>query len=169
MPTDPRNIRLLALDVDGVMTDGSIMIDDHGQETKRFDVKDGLGITSWLRLGLEVAVVTKRSGNVVKVRCRELGITRIIQGCANKAAAIAELQIQTGIPPEQMAFVGDDWPDLAALRVVGYPIAVADAVPEVREVAAFITTRSGGHGAVREVVEHLLRAKGLLQAAIDHH
>jgi 3-deoxy-D-manno-octulosonate 8-phosphate phosphatase (KDO 8-P phosphatase) len=175
MPTDPRDIRLLALDVDGVLTDGSIMIDDNGVETKRFNVRDGLGLVTWLRLGFEVAVITKRKSRVdsgegaLAHRCRELGIKHLIQGAAGKAAAIAEISCITGIAPSHMAYVGDDWPDLPAMRTVGFPIAVADAAPEVLAGAAFVTRNRGGAGAVREAVEHLLGAKGLMERALEPH
>lgn len=169
MPTRASKIRLLALDVDGVLTDGSIMLDDHGVETKRFNVHDGQGLTTWIALGLEVAIITRRSGQALQHRCRELGIARIVQGCRNKREAIEELSRQTGIAPEETAYVGDDWPDMPAMRAVGYPIAVANASPQVLELAAFTTTRRGGEGAVREVIEHLLAAQGLLTRALELH
>jgi 3-deoxy-D-manno-octulosonate 8-phosphate phosphatase (KDO 8-P phosphatase) len=155
------------LDVDGVLTDGSIMIDDHGVETKRFNVKDGLGIATWIKLGFEVAVITKRKSRVttgegaLAHRCRELGIRHLIQGSADKAAALAEVSKTTGVPLEEMAYIGDDWPDLPALRRVGLPIAVADAAEEVRAAAKLIASRDGGQGAVREVIEQILIAKGM--------
>jgi 3-deoxy-D-manno-octulosonate 8-phosphate phosphatase (KDO 8-P phosphatase) len=166
-PKLAQSIRCLVLDVDGVLTDGSIMIDDHGVETKRFNVKDGLGIATWIRLGFEVAVITKRKSRVASGdgalahRCRELGIQHLIQGSADKAAALAEVTKATGIPSEQMAYIGDDWPDLPALRLVGLPIAVADAAEEVQARAEFVTSRNGGHGAVREAIEKILKAKGV--------
>lgn len=160
------NVRLLALDVDGVLTDGSIMLDDLGNETKRFNVRDGLGIATWLRMNLEVAIVTRRCGKAVDHRMKELGIKHVIQGSMDKGEAIDELTRRTGIPPTDMAFVGDDWPDLAALRKVGFPIAVADADERVKKLAILTTTARGGHGAVREAIEHLLASKGMLQAAI---
>lgn len=165
----PAHIRCLVLDVDGVLTDGSIFLDDRGIETKRFNVKDGLGIVTWLGLGFEVAVITRRSGEVVKHRCRELGITRIVQGSANKGDALRQLAEETGIPLSDMAYIGDDWPDLPAMRLVGLPIAVADAAPEVRAAAALVTDRPGGRGAVREAIEHLLRAKHLMEQVIAFH
>ncbi|MFN7022643.1 MAG: KdsC family phosphatase [Phycisphaerales bacterium] len=169
MTAAPGNIRLLALDVDGVLTDGSIMLDDRGVETKRFNVRDGQGLTAWIQLGLEVAIITRRSGRALQHRCRELGITRIVQGCNNKAQAIRELSRLTSIDPADMAYVGDDWPDLPAMRIVGYPIAVADAAPELIPVARHVTHRRGGEGAVREAIEHLLRGLGLLERAIEAH
>lgn len=160
---------MLALDVDGVLTDGSIRIDDRGVETKRFDVRDGLAITTWIRLGLDVAIITRRSGEALRHRARELGIRHIVQGSLNKAEALASLALDRGIDESQIAYIGDDWPDMPALRRAGYPIAVADAAPEVRALAAYITTRRGGHGAVREAVEHLLRGLGRMDEALAAH
>lgn len=161
------SIRCLVLDVDGVLTDGSIMIDDHGVETKRFNVKDGLGLATWIKLGFEVAVITKRKSRVASGegalahRCRELGIKHLIQGSSDKAAALAEVSKATGVEAAHMAYIGDDWPDLAAMRLVGLPIAVADAAEEVRARAEFVTLRNGGQGAVREAIETILKAKGM--------
>lgn len=169
MATDPRDILLLALDVDGVLTDASILLDDNGIETKRFNVRDGLGIATWLRLGLGLALITKRSGDALRHRCRELGIKNIVQGSPDKAAAVRDLSVQTGVELEHMAYVGDDWPDLPAMRLVGLPIAVADAAEEVKSAAALVTSRPGGRGAVREVIDGLLAAKGLMESALEPH
>jgi 3-deoxy-D-manno-octulosonate 8-phosphate phosphatase (KDO 8-P phosphatase) len=163
----PKDIRLLALDVDGVLTDGSILLDDHGVETKRFSVRDGQGITAWIKMGFEVAIITRRSGQALQHRCRELGITRIVQGCQDKSAALDQLIVESGIPANQIAYIGDDWPDMPPLRRVGFPIAPADADPRVQRLAALITTARGGHGAVREVIEHILASKGLLEKTIS--
>ncbi len=156
----PAHITLLCLDVDGVMTDGGIMLDDFGVETKRFHVRDGAGIRMWMKLGYELAIITGRSGEVVKHRASELGIEHVIQGCKDKAAAFRALIEQLGIPPEHAAMLGDDLPDLPVMRLVGYPMAVADASAETRELAMYVTSRDGGHGAVREAIEHLLNKKG---------
>jgi 3-deoxy-D-manno-octulosonate 8-phosphate phosphatase (KDO 8-P phosphatase) len=159
-------VRLLALDADGVLTDASINIDDQGHETKRFNVRDGQGIVAWMKVGMEVAVVTRRSGPALQHRCRELGITRLVQGCQDKAEALRVLAAQTGVPVEAMAFVGDDWADLPALRVAGFPVVVADAASAAAELAAMVTRRRGGHGAVREVIEHLLASQGLTERVL---
>lgn len=173
-----QHVRLLALDVDGVLTDGSIMLDDHGVETKRFNVRDGQGITTWIALGLEVAVITKRGGPALMHRCRELGITRVVQGWGqnkaagspvgpmDKGAAIEQLAKDTGIDPLHMAYVGDDWPDIAAMRRCGLPIAVSDADRQVKHAAALVTNLRGGHGAVRECVETILHARGELSRVL---
>lgn len=162
------SIDLLVMDVDGVLTDGSILLDDEGRETKRFSVRDGMGITAWQRVGFHAAVVTRRSragggtGGAVQHRMRELGIPpeHVIQGSRDKAAAIDDLANITGISPQRMAFVGDDWPDLAALRKVALPVAVGDADPYVKSAAKLVLSKPGGRGAVRELVEMLLTAKG---------
>ena len=159
LPGRAAGIRVLCLDVDGVLTDGSVALDDLGHETKRFNVKDGLGIAVWRRMGGEVAVVTGRAGLAVRHRLEELGVRRLMSGVSDKAAAVAEVAREASCDLSQVAFVGDDLPDLAAMRRCGYPVAVHDAVPEVRAAAVFVTAAPGGHGAVREVVEHLLRSQ----------
>lgn len=169
MPSRPDAITLLALDVDGVLTDGSILLDDHATETKRFNVRDGFGLRLWARLGFRSAIITGRSGAALQHRAKELGISDLIQGSQNKADSLAALTQRTGIPPEHIAFLGDDWPDLPILRRVGYPMAVADADTEVLKLAAFVTTRPGGRGAVREAVMHLIEARGLMKQALEFY
>lgn len=166
---NPAEISILALDVDGVLTDGSILLDDRGTETKRFNVRDGFGLRLWARLGFRSAVITGRSGLAVEHRAIELGLSDIVQGCQNKAEALDALSARTGVPPARIAFLGDDWPDLPILRRVGYPMAVADADDEVRRIAAFVTSRPGGRGAVREAVMHLVGCKGLTEKALSFY
>ena len=165
--SEASRVALLALDVDGVLTDGSVLIDDHGCETKRFNIRDGLGMRVWAKLGYKLAVITGRSGGAVQHRLAELGVGEVVQGCRDKAEALARLSERTGVPAEGIAFLGDDWPDLGIMARVGYPMAVADAEEHVRAAAAYVTSRAGGRGAVREAVEHLLAAKGLLDRAVD--
>ncbi len=169
MPADPHSILLLALDVDGVLTDGSILLDDNGTETKRFNVRDGFGLRLWAKLGFRTSVITGRTGAALQHRAIELGLSDIIQGSQNKAQSLEDLVARTGVPPEQIAFLGDDWPDLPILRRVGYPMAVADADEEVRRLAAFVTARPGGRGAVREAVMHLIGSKGLMDKALSFY
>ncbi len=161
-----KDIKLLALDVDGVLTDGSIFLDDNGVETKRFSVRDGQGLAAWIKMGFEAAIITRRSGHALQHRCRELGITRIVQGCQDKSAALDQLIADTNIPASKIAYIGDDWPDMPPLRRVGFPIAPADADPRVQMLAALITTAPGGRGAVREAIEHILASQGLLEKTI---
>ena len=165
MPTDPANIKLIVLDVDGVLTDGTINLDDASNEIKRFNIRDGFGIRMWQAFGGQVAICTGRTGIAVTRRARELGIEHVIQGASDKAAAMADLAETTGVPTAQMAFIGDDWPDLPAMRAVGLSFAVADAEELVKEHAGRTTERRGGRGAVREVVELLLEARGELEQA----
>ncbi len=154
------HIRLLCLDVDGVLTDGSIHIDDHGIETKAFHVRDGAGIRMWQSLGHHVAIITGRSSMALRHRANELSIRIVMQNCRNKRETFEGILADLRLESSHAAMIGDDLPDLPLMRVCGYPIAVADASREVREVADFITARPGGKGAVREAIEHLLVARG---------
>jgi YrbI family 3-deoxy-D-manno-octulosonate 8-phosphate phosphatase len=157
-PSQP--ITLLCLDVDGVMTDGRIVIDDHGTESKRFHVRDGWGLRLWLGMGGHVAIITGRSGMALRHRAEELGIQHVIQGSQDKAADYAGLLNDLQLIPAQGAVLCDDLPDLPLMRVAGYPMAVADAATEVIAAATWVTKLPGGHGAVREAVEHLLKMQG---------
>jgi 3-deoxy-D-manno-octulosonate 8-phosphate phosphatase (KDO 8-P phosphatase) len=163
MPTDqvqPEDIRLLCLDVDGVLTDGSILLNDHGHETKRFFAQDGIAIKAWLGCGRHLGVITARDSPSTTYRMRELGVTHLYAGVQDKGTAFETLLAKVNVNAAQAAMVGDDLPDLPILRRCGYPIAVENAVAEVRAAACLVTTASGGRGAVREVVEHLLKAQG---------
>lgn len=164
--TPPRpKPRLLVLDVDGVLTDGSLTYDSEGRELKTFSVRDGFGLRLWREAGGEVAIITGRGGPATRTRLAELGIARVIEGAKDKRPALDQVLADTGIAAEHTAYMGDDWPDLAPMRCVGYPIAPADAEPRVRDVAAFVTKAPGGRGAVREAVEHLLTRAGLIGSA----
>ncbi|MBC7835961.1 MAG: HAD hydrolase family protein [Phycisphaerales bacterium] len=152
----------LILDVDGVLTDGSVIYDQHGAELKRFNTRDGVGIRCWLRLGHTLAIITGRKSGALEHRMSELGVPapNVIQGCPDKLAALQDLCRRTGIAPAQTAFIGDDWPDLGAMSACAYPMAVADADPVVKSISRFVTAQPGGRGAVREAIEHLLHARG---------
>lgn len=163
-PPAPK-VRLLVMDVDGVMTDGSITYDDTGRELKTFHVRDGFGIRLWQQMGFASAIITGRGGLAVERRAKELGISLLCQGSRDKAADLREVVAQAGIPLDQTAFIGDDWPDLPALRLCGYPICPADAHPDCLALTALQTASPGGQGVVREAVEHLLAAHGLLDQA----
>ena len=160
-------IQLICLDVDGVLTDGGIYLDDQGVETKRFHVRDGLGLNIWKKLGGELAIITGRSGLAVRHRADELGIEHVFQGSTDKVADFGRLLNDLGLTASQAAMIGDYLPDLPVLRLCGYPMAVADAAREVREEADYITTRPGGLGAVREAVEHLLKAQDRWDEALE--
>jgi 3-deoxy-D-manno-octulosonate 8-phosphate phosphatase (KDO 8-P phosphatase) len=167
--TDTRlnRISLLLLDVDGVLTTGQVVYDDAGLEIKAFNVRDGLGIRMLMTAGVQVGIVTGRRSTALVHRCRDLGITLLKDGVADKAAALAEILEETGVAADAAAFVGDDLPDLPILRRVGVPIAVNDAHEQVKQ-AALLTTRSkGGCGAVREISEMILKSRGAWQPLID--
>ncbi|MBL9121580.1 MAG: HAD-IIIA family hydrolase [Phycisphaerae bacterium] len=159
-------IRLLVLDVDGVLTDGGILIGDSGEEHKRFHVRDGCGLRIWQRLGREVAIITGRSGLALRHRLNELGIRHLINGSKDKGADFDRLCQDLGVPASATAMVGDDLPDLPVLRRCGYAIAVRDAAPEVLAVARHVTARPGGQGAVRDAIEHLLSLDGAWDDAV---
>ncbi len=155
-----QSIRLLLLDVDGVMTDGSISYDNNGVETKHFHVRDGHGIKLLLRAGIEVGIITGRESDIVLKRATELGITRVFQGAKNKLEPYEQILQDTGFADSQIAYVGDDLIDLPILRRVGFAVAVADAAVEIRPWVDYITSVGGGKGAVREVCDLLLKQGG---------
>ncbi len=155
-----RKIKLFLLDVDGVLTDGSIVYDDQGCEIKVFNVRDGLGIRLLMKTGVQVGVVTGRSSRALRHRCENLGIPFVYDGVGDKAALLDDLIEKTGIGPEEIAFMGDDLPDLPIMRKVGLSIAVADAHELVIEKADMVTRAKGGAGAVREACEDIIKARG---------
>jgi 3-deoxy-D-manno-octulosonate 8-phosphate phosphatase (KDO 8-P phosphatase) len=154
-------VRLVALDVDGVLTDGRLYYGPQGEALKVFDVRDGHGIRMLLGNGVDVAILSARSSEIVATRARELGIARVLQGRGDKAAAWRELLQQTGVTVEQAGFIGDDLPDLPVLAQAGLAATVADARAEVKSVAHWIASQPGGRGAVRALAEFILRAKGV--------
>lgn len=158
-----RPIRLLLLDVDGVLTDGRLFLSDSGEEYKAFHSRDGHGIKMLMASGVPVGIVTGRSSQVVKRRADDLGISILVQGCRDKRTAVAELLAQYKVPAHEAAFMGDDVIDLPAMELVGLGVAVADAHPLVRARAKLVTQHKGGHGAVRELCEMLMQAHGTLE------
>jgi len=162
-----KRIELLLLDVDGVLTDGSITYSDAGSETKVFNVKDGLGLKLVMEAGIQVALVTGRSSAALQHRCRDLGIRYVFEGVRQKDQLLEKILGLTGADAERTAFVGDDLPDLGLMRCVGLAIAVADAHDLVRKNADWITSAPGGRGAVREVCDALLVARGIWQETIE--
>ena len=160
-------IRLLLLDVDGVLTDGGITYNDEGIETKTFSVKDGLGIRLLMDAGIRVGIVTGRRAGALAHRCENLGIDLLLHGISDKGAALSGICEKTGTRPPEIAFMGDDLPDLPIMKRVGLSIAVADASPEVRSAADLVTEARGGRGAVREVAERLLKAAGKWDAVLE--
>jgi 3-deoxy-D-manno-octulosonate 8-phosphate phosphatase (KDO 8-P phosphatase) len=161
-----RRVRLLALDVDGVLTDGRIHYGSSGEELKSFSILDGLGIKLLLRAGIHVAVITARRSPMVDRRVAELGIEHCLQGCEDKLKALRELIAPLGIGLEEVAYMGDDLPDLRVILEVGLGLTVANASSEVARRSPWQVTSRGGDGAVREVCEMLLRARGAWEQAI---
>ena len=161
--------RLLILDVDGVLTDGSIILDNKDNEFKVFHVRDGHGIKMLIRAGIHVAIITGRYSKVVERRAHELGIIEVYQKSHDKRIAYRQLVEKYSIDEKEVAYIGDDIVDIPLLKRSGFPVVVADADDEVKAVAAMITKNRGGKGAVREICDFLLKAKGLWEDIIDEY
>lgn len=153
-------IKMILSDVDGVLTDGSITIDNAGIESKSFYVRDGLAIRTWCKAGFQFGLLTARNSQVVKLRAAELGLTWVRQGFEDKLPAAREMIQQAGFRMNEICYIGDDLPDLRVMFEVGLSATVADAAPEVRAQAQWVMQANGGRGAVRELIERLLKAKG---------
>jgi 3-deoxy-D-manno-octulosonate 8-phosphate phosphatase (KDO 8-P phosphatase) len=164
-----RAIKLLILDVDGVMTDGRVILDNEGNEFKAFNVRDGHGIKMLIREGFKIAIVTGRQSKVVERRALELGITDVFQKCLRKLETYDLLKNKYSLTDKEIAYIGDDIVDLPLLARVGLSVSVADAVAEVRDRALIITKNPGGRGAVREICELLLEAKGVWNRIIEDY
>jgi len=162
-------IRLLLLDVDGVLTDGSIVYSDDGTEIKRFHVRDGSGLKFWQENGNRVAILSGRASLAVERRANELGIETVLQGRSDKRPAWDELLTRTGCRPEEVCSIGDDLADVPVLLRSGLAVAVADACVEVCDVAHYVTAKPGGHGAVREAIEWLMGLQGCWADVVTWH
>jgi 3-deoxy-D-manno-octulosonate 8-phosphate phosphatase (KDO 8-P phosphatase) len=160
-------IELLLLDVDGVLTDGRVVYTDSGHELKAFHVRDGSALKYWRQSGRRAAILSGRSSPAVTRRATELGIQLVVQGVDEKLLALRRILTETGLWADQVCAVGDDLPDLPVLTHCGLGVAVADAVPELKAAADFVTRLPGGHGAVRETVEWLMRGQGTWDAAVE--
>lgn len=160
-PADERlaRVRLIGFDVDGVFTDGRFYLSDAGVESKAFHTQDGYGIRALLDAGVSVAVVSGRKSGAVERRMAELGVEHVILGSRDKVRDFSGVASSLGIGLDETAFVGDDLPDLPLLEIVGVPVAVANAVDEIQHLCAFVTGRSGGFGAIREIADRLLAAR----------
>ncbi|MDD3396354.1 MAG: HAD hydrolase family protein [Acidaminococcaceae bacterium] len=154
-----QQIKLLALDIDGVMTDGGLNIGDRGEIFKRFNAHDGLGISAASRNGMKIVFITGRVGGVVLQRASELGIAKVCSGVVDKRKALIDVAAEFGVPLTEVAFMGDDLNDLPALSVAGLTLAPANASEDVKAVVDYVTAKSGGNGAVREVIELILRSE----------
>ncbi len=162
-------IQMLVLDVDGVLTNGTIVINSDGSETKCFNSLDGHGIKMWQRAGLKVALLSGRFSEPTKQRAKQLGIENCIQGCLDKIAGLKKLLDELELSAEQVAYIGDDLPDLPAIKYVGFGAAVANAVDEVKQCADYVTKNNGGSGAVREVIELILKSTGQWQQLLKKY
>jgi len=169
LPENLKDIQLLLLDVDGVLTDGSIIYSDAGSEIKEFNVKDGFGIKLVMAAGIKVGLVTGRSSEALDRRCRDLGIDFIYDGAQHKARLLDKIITDTGTGADDTAFIGDDLPDIPLMRRIGLPIAVADAHELVRDCADWVTSAPGGRGAVREVCDALLKARGEWEKMLERY
>jgi len=154
-----QQIEMILSDVDGVFTDGGVVFDNQGIETKRFHVHDGLGIKLWMRAGFQFGILTARTSHIVKIRASELGIDIVRQGFEEKLTIAREIIHEQGLDPEQVCFIGDELTDIPVIKAVGMGVAVANAAEEARTAADYTTKLDGGQGAVRETVELILKAK----------
>ena len=162
-------VRLVVFDVDGVLTDGGLFIGDDGQEYKAFNSKDGHGMTMLQHTGVQIAIITGRTSEVVKIRMAGLGVQHLYQGRREKLPAYDELKAVTGFTDNEIAYVGDDVVDLPVMRRVGLAIAVQDAHDLTKQHAHWITPSNGGRGAAREVCELIMNAQETLDSALNHY
>lgn len=163
---DAGKIRLILSDIDGVMTDGKIVYTERCGEIKAFSARDGFGIRLWMKTGGLFGVVTGRSSEVVRLRCDDLGVNILEQGILDKAETVRQITSRLGVPLGETAFIGDDYPDLPALKIVGFPACVADAAEEIRASSVWVSDFPGGKGAVRQLIETLLKARGEWERAL---
>lgn len=166
-----KRVKLLISDVDGVLTKGEIVYDTKGNELKIFNVKDGLGVFLLSKIGLPTVLLTARDSGVVKKRAGDMGVSEVIGGILPKVKVIEDIKKRYGVSEKEICFLGDDLIDIGVMKKVGVPVAVGDAPPEVKRAAVYVTGLKGGHGAVREVAEAILKAKRLwskLVKDLDH-
>ncbi len=159
-------IRCIISDVDGVLTDGRIIYDGHGIESKQFHVRDGLGIKLWMDSGFQFCILTSRQSTIVEKRAAELGIQHVAQGHANKLPAAQSIMDALGYSGNQVCYIGDDLPDIPVMNLAGLAVAPADAANDTRDAAHWILKAGGGEGVVRELIERLLRAKKQWEACV---
>ena len=163
------NIQLLVLDVDGVLTDGKIILSNDGNESKHFNVKDGLGIKLVQKIGIKVAIITGKSSEIVATRFSKLGIKEILQGQENKLAAFKQLQQKYQLNHSEIGYIGDDLPDIAVMKKSGFSAAPQDAIAIVKNTADYVCKNSGGQGAVREICDLLLSTRELLNGIVNDY
>ncbi len=166
MAAQLKRIKVLVMDVDGVLTDGRIIVDSQGVESKNFDVQDGMGIVLFRNAGLKTAIISARDSAVSRYRAEDLAIDQVFIGVYPKTAAYEQMLKALGVGEDEVCYVGDDVVDLVILKRVGFAVAVDNAVFEVKKAAHYVTKRSGGKGAVREVIELILKAQGKWKAEL---
>jgi len=163
------DIQLLVLDVDGVLTDGNIIITEQGRESKSFNTQDGHGIRLWRRAGLKVALLSGRASDATSKRAQQLEIDYVFQACFDKMSVLTRLCEQLKLSAQNIAYVGDDLMDIAPIKYAGFGVAVANAVQQVKQVADYITDCRGGRGAVREVIEYILKSSGRWERVVQKY
>jgi 3-deoxy-D-manno-octulosonate 8-phosphate phosphatase (KDO 8-P phosphatase) len=166
---EPSDVQIVLTDVDGVLTDGRIVLSDGGEELKHFSVLDGLGIRLLQSAGIPVGFLSSRKSSAVEARARSLDVRFCGTGIENKRSYLLDLFEREGFAPEAACFIGDDLVDIPCLRLVGYPVAVANARPEVKECAEYVTRERGGHGAFREVAELILKARADWEKILERY
>ena len=162
-----KKIRMVILDVDGVLTDGGVYIGADGELFKSFNIKDGMGIALWQKDGFKTAIITGRSSKMLEARAAELHITEFRQGCVDKRGAYKDIKEKYGFADDEIAYIGDDLIDLPVMMQVGFAAAPSDAVEEVRERAHFTARCTGGHGAVREILEFIMKSQGVWHKIVN--
>jgi 3-deoxy-D-manno-octulosonate 8-phosphate phosphatase (KDO 8-P phosphatase) len=163
------DIQMLVLDVDGVLTDGTLIINTDGSESKCFNTLDGHGIRMWQRAGYKVALLSGRASEPTRHRAEQLQIEYVFEDCYHKLPALKEFLKQLGLSPHEVAYIGDDLADLPVIRYVGFGAVVANAVEEVKKYADYVTIHTGGRGAVREVIEYILKDTGKWQELMERY
>jgi len=164
-----KKVRVVVMDVDGVLTDGRIIMDSHGLETKNFDVQDGFGIVFLQKCAIKTAIISARESEVVAHRARDLKIDKVYVGVYPKLIAYENMLKEFEVSDEEVCFIGDDLADLAVMRRCGFSVAVANAVFEIKQIADYVSVARGGHGAVRETIEMILRAQGFWGPSLYEH
>lgn len=164
-----KRIKCLVSDVDGVLTDGLLFIDNHGNELKAFNVQDGMGLKLLMAAGIHVAIITTSQNLVIDHRMKQLGVELFYKGRVNKNQSFLELKQKLHMSNDEIAYIGDDLPDLEIIKQVGLGVAVNNAVPLVKEFATWITEQSGGHGAVRELCDLILNAQNKMDIALNRY
>ena len=164
-----RHMEALVLDVDGILSDGFVTLTNSGDEIKSFDIRDGLGMKLVQKAGLKVIIITGRKSNIVEKRMSDLGVDLVFQGREDKGVALREACAQLGLSPEDCLYMGDDWPDLSAFAIAGMKVTVPNGHVEVRKRADLVTQAYGGRGAVREICDMLLMAKGVYDEMLEQY